>query len=195
MNITTEMIKELRDATGVSVMQCKKALEESGGDMEKAKMVLRKNSADQAAKKADRTLGAGIVTSYIHSTKRMGVLLELSCETDFVSQNEEFIGLANNLALHIAAMGPEYINESQIDEVAKEKAKAFFAEEIAGLQKPEEMKAKILEAKLNDYFSEKVLTKQAFMLNPEITIQQLIDGVVQKTGERIEVGRFIKYQI
>lgn len=195
MNITTEMIKELRDATGVSVMQCKKALEESGGDMEKAKMVLRKNSADQAAKKADRTLGAGIVTSYIHSNKRMGVLIELLCETDFVSQNEEFVTLANNLALHIAAMGPEYANESQIDETAKAKATAFFSEEIANLQKPEDVKAKILEGKLNDYFSEKVLTKQAFMLNPEITIQQLIDGVVQKTGERIEVGRFIKYQI
>jgi elongation factor Ts len=193
--ITTETVKELRDKTGVSVMQCKKALEEAGGDMEKALMVLRKISSAQAEKKADRTLGGGIIHSYIHSNKKVGVLLELNCETDFVASNEEFVNLANDLALHIAGMAPEFVSPSDINEEEKKKATEFFQEEIASLDKPEEIKAKVLEGKVNDYFKEKVLLSQPFIKNPDLTIEQRINEVVQKTGEKVAVGRFIRYSV
>ncbi len=193
--ITTETIKALRDQTGVSVMQCKKALEEAGGDMDKALLVLRKMSSAQAEKKADRTLGAGLVHSYIHSNKKVGVLLEINCETDFVAQNEAFVGLATDIALHIAAMAPEFVSKEQIPAAEQDRIKAFFADEIANIEKPEEIKAKILEGKIADYFKEKTLLDQPFVKNPELTIHQLIDGVVQKTGEKVEVGRFVRYTV
>ncbi len=193
--ITTETIKALRDQTGVSVMQCKKALEEAGGDMDKALLVLRKMSSAQAEKKAGRTLGAGLVHAYIHSNKKVGVLLELNCETDFVAQNEAFVGLATDIALHIAAMSPEFVSKEQIPASETDRIKAFFADELASVEKPEEIKAKILEGKIADYFKEKTLLDQSFVKNPELTIQQLIDGVVQKTGEKVEVGRFVRYTV
>lgn len=193
--ITTETIKALRDQTGVSVMQCKKALEEAGGDMEKALLVLRKMSSAQAEKKSGRTLGAGIVHSYIHSNKKVGVLLELNCETDFVASNEAFVGLASDIALHIAGMSPEYVSKEQVPATETERISAFFTEELASVDKPAEIKAKILEGKLADYFKEKTLLDQPFVKNPDITIQQLIDGVVQKTGEKVEVGRFARYTV
>lgn len=150
MNITAEQIKELRDATGVSVMQCKKALEESNGDMEAAKVALRAIAAAQAEKKADRELGAGVIATYVHANKKMGVMLEMQCETDFVSQNEEFVNAANQIALHIGAMDPQTTDE---------------------------------------------LMEQSFIMNPELTVKQIIDGVVQKTGERVEISKFVKYSI
>jgi elongation factor Ts len=144
------MVKALREETGISVMQCKKALEEAGGDMEKARAALRDIAASQAEKKADRTIGAGIIASYIHSNKKMGVLLELLCETDFVAQNEEFVAAANQIAMHAGAMEPADTTE---------------------------------------------LLGQPFIMNPELTIQQVIEGLVQKTGERVELGRFVRYSI
>lgn len=193
--ITTETIKTLRDQTGVSVMQCKKALEEAGGDMDKALLVLRKMSSSQAEKKAGRTLGAGLVHAYIHSNKKVGVLLELNCETDFVASNESFVTLAADIALHIAAMAPEFVSKEHIPATETDRIKTFFADELASVEKPEEIKAKILEGKIADYFKEKTLLDQSFVKNPELTIQQLIDGVVQKTGEKVEVGRFVRYTV
>jgi elongation factor Ts len=150
MEITADMIKVLREETGISVMQCKKALEEAGGDMEKARTELRAMSAAQAEKKAERTLGGGVVASYIHSNKKMGVLVELSCETDFVAQNDEFVSAANQIAMHIGAMEPETVE---------------------------------------------ALLEQPFIMNPEMTIKQVVDGLVQKTGERVEIGNFVRYSI
>ena len=175
MAITTEDVKALRDETGVSIMQCKKALEEAGGDMEKARMILRKNSATAASKKSERTLGAGIVGYYMHSNKKMAAMVELFCETDFVAQNPEFVETANNLAMHITAMAPEFTKSSDIDEVSMAKAKAFFEEEIANSDKPAEIKEKILQGKLNDFFAEKTLMNQAFVVNPDNTIEQVIN--------------------
>lgn len=150
MEITADMVKALREETGVSVMQCKKALEEAAGDLEKARIALRTIAAAQAEKKADREIGAGIIASYIHGNKKMGVLLELSCETDFVAQNEEFVSIANQLAMHIGAMEPENVS---------------------------------------------ALMEQPFIMNPELTVKQVIDGLIQKTGERVEMGRFMRYSV
>jgi elongation factor Ts len=193
MAITTEQIKELRDKTGISVMQCKKALEEAGGDMEKAVIILRKAGAASAAKKSDRSLGAGVITSYIHGTGSVGVMLELGCETDFVSGNVEFKAVAYDIAMHIAAQNPEFISMDEITVEAKAKAEEVFAKEVEG--KPENMKAQILEGKLSSYFKERVLMEQPFIKNPEITIGELINGAIQKFGEKTQIVRFTRYSI
>lgn len=193
MAITTEQIKDLRDKTGVSVMQCKKALEEAGGDEEKALIILRKKSSEIAAKKGDRTFKAGAVQSYIHSTGNVGVLIELLCETDFVSNNEEFKALAKDIAMHIAATAPRFLKKEDIDEEAKKKASEVFEAEVK--DKPEAVRVKILEGKLNSYFSESVLLDQPFVKNPEITVGGLIESAVQKFGEKIEVSRFTRFVV
>ena len=195
MAITTEDIKALRDETGVSIMQCKKALEEAGGDMEKARMILRKNSASAASKKSERTLGAGMVGSYVHSNRKIGTIVEMFCETDFVAQNPEFVEVANDIAMHITAMAPEFIRSSEIDEESMAKAKAFFEEEIASTDKPADIKEKILQGKLNDFFAEKTLMNQPFVKNPEVTIEQLINQLIQKTGEKVEIGKFSRFSV
>jgi elongation factor Ts len=191
--ITTEQVKELRDSTGISVMQCKKALEEAGGDMEKAKVILRKKSGEIAAKKGDRTFKAGTVQSYAHSTGRVATIVELLCETDFVSGNEEFKALARDIAMHVTATNPKFLKKEDITEEARNTAKEVFMKEVEG--KPKEMQDKILEGKLATYFGEMVLLNQPFIKNSEVTIEGLILAAVQKFGEKIEVGRFVRFAV
>ncbi len=191
--ITTEQIKELRDQTGVSVMQCKKALEEAGGDIQKALVILRKKGGEAAGKKADRTLGAGRIQAYIHGAGAVGALVELSCETDFVSNNEEFKTLAYEIAMHVAASNPEFLKKDEITADARRVATEVFEKEVAG--KPENVKAKILEGKLDAYFKERVLLEQNFIKNPEITVANHIESAIQKFGEKIEVSRFVRYSV
>ena len=191
--ITTELIKELRDRTSVSVMQCKKALEEAGGDIEKAVVILRKISGGMGANRADRTFAAGTVQSYVHANGSVAALVELNCETDFVSGNEEFKALARDIAMHVAAQNPKFLKKEDITEADKKAATEVFMAEVK--DKPEAMRAKILEGKLNTYFAEMVLLDQPFIKNPEVTIQGLIDGAMQKFGEKTAVGRFIRYKI
>ncbi len=191
MEITTTQIKELRDKTGISVMQCKKALEEAGGDMEKAILILQKNSKATALKKTERTLGSGVVQSYIHSTGSVGVLVELMCETDFVAKNEDFKKLAYDIAMHIAAADPQYLSKEDVSAEARKSAEEVFAGEVEG--KPEELKAKILEGKLNSYFGERSLLDQPYIKNPEVTVRGLVEGAVQKFGEKTEIGRFARF--
>jgi len=193
MEITTEQIKELRDATGVSIMQCKKALEEAEGDMDKAKVILSKASAKSASKKSDRELGAGVVSSYIHAGGSVGSMVELLCETDFVSKNEEFINLAREIAMQVAATDPEYITGEEIDDEIKAKATEIFAGEAEG--KPEDIKAKIIEGKLESHFGEKTLLKQSYIKDPEKTVNTLIEEGVQKFGEKIQIGRISRFAI
>lgn len=193
MAVTTEQIKELRERTGVSVMQCKQALEEAEGDMDKARIILQKLSSKAASKKADRDLGAGTVASYIHAGGAVGAMVELQCETDFVSKNETFQTLARDIAMQVAASVPEYIRESEIDETAKQKATEVFQAEI--VDKPAEMQAKILEGKLANYFKEKVLLNQEFIKDPSKTIGTLIEEGTQKLGERIEVARIARFSV
>lgn len=191
--ITTEQIKELREMTGVSIMQCKKALEEAGGDKEKALFALRKKSKDIADKKDGRTLGASVVDAYIHSNKKVGTLIELSCETDFVARNEEFIGLAREIAMHITAMSPEFVEESQVSDEVRAKVTELFKKEVSESGKSAELQAKMMEGKLNTYFAEKTLLLQPFVKNPDLTIKDLINGYVQKFGEKIAVTRFVRF--
>lgn len=189
MEITTEIIKELRDRTGVSVMQCKKALEEAGGDLAKAEVIMKKHSAASAEKKAERALGAGAIGSYIHDGA-IGAMVVLSSETDFVAKNPEFVALARDIAMQVAATAPTYVASSEIPSEARDTAVAVFQKEVA--DKPEEMRAKILEGKLSSHFRDHVLLEQPFIKDEGKTIQQLLNEAAQKFGERVEVSRFVR---
>ncbi|MSR78655.1 MAG: elongation factor Ts [Candidatus Taylorbacteria bacterium] len=191
--ITIEQVKSLRDATGISVMQCKKALEETGGDMEKALIVLRKKGGDIAAKKSDRTLGAGVISAYIHGNGSAGSMVELLCETDFVAKNEEFKQMAYDIAMHVVALNPLYLKMDNISAEEKAKAREVFAKEVEG--KPEAMKEKIMEGKLSAYFGEKTLLEQAFIKNGELTIKGLVESGIQKFGEKMEIARFTRFSV
>lgn len=193
MEITTENIKALRDETGISVMQCKKALEEAEGDMEKARVILKKKRKEAAEKKSDREIGAGAVGVYTHNTGEVAAMVLLGCETDFVSKNEEFAKLANDIAMHVAATNPKYISRDEVDEKALEAAKAVFKEEVA--DKPAEMQEKILEGKLASYFKDQILLEQDFIKNPEQTIGDLVSGAVQKFGENTTVAKIARLSV
>lgn len=193
MQISMDAVKELREATGISIMQCRKALEEAGGDMEKALQNLRKKSADIASKKSDRELGSSIVASYIHSTGATGTLVQLSSETDFVSNTEEFKALAKDIAMHIAAVRPQYVRREDLPEADRERIMSALQEETAGLDKPAEVKEKIVQGKFDTIMKEAVLLEQPFVKNPDVTIQDLISGAVQKFGENIAVVQFARY--
>jgi elongation factor Ts len=193
MEITSAQIKELRDKTGISVMQCKKALEEAGGDMDKALIILKKKRSEAAEKKSDRELGAGAVGTYTHNTNEVASMVLLSCETDFVAKNEEFIALAKDIAMHVAALNPKFISRDEVDAVALQKAKEVFAEEVK--DKPAEMQEKILEGKLSSYFKEQILLEQPFIKNGDVTIGELVNGAVQKFGENVVVSEIKRLSV
>jgi elongation factor Ts len=208
MAITTEQVKDLRDKTGVSIMQCRKALEEAGGDMDKAVIILRKKSGDLAAKRVDKTFGAGTVQAYLHATGTVGAMVVLVSETDFVSGNDEFKTLARDIAMHITAAKPKYLRATDITDAERAQVKEVLEAEMkkadaeaksggkaVGKPKTAEMQAKILDGKLAAYFGEMVLLNQPFIKNPEVTIQGLIDSAVQKFGEKIEIARFTRLAV
>lgn len=195
MNITADQIKQLREETGVSVMQCKKALEEAQGDTEKAKIILRKISKTAADKKSERTLGAGVVASYIHGTGEVGSMVELLCETDFVARNEEFKALARDIAMHVTAMNPEYLKAEDVPEEAKVKAKELFEEEAKSAGKSGDMLEKVIAGKLESFFKEKSLMGQPFIKNPDTTVGDMVNGAIQKFGEKTEIGRFTRFAV
>ncbi len=191
--MSIDIVKQLREKTGVSIIQCKKALEEAGGDFDKALLILRKKGSDAASKKSDRALGSSAITAYIHGTGNAGAMVELSSETDFVSKNEEFRALARDIAMHIVAMKPGYVSIEEIPETEKVRVTAFFEEEAVKEGKPENVRAKIVEGKLNNYFKETVLLEQPFVKDPEVTIKDLIHRAVQKFGENIVLARFARF--
>lgn len=193
MAITTEQIKELRDLTGVSIMQCKKALEEADGDLEKAKIALAKISKQVAGKKGDRALKSGTIASYIHAGGSVGSMVELACETDFVAKNEDFQKLAREIAMQVAATAPQFLKRDDITEEDMSVAKELFSKEAEG--KPEDIKEKIIQGKLDSHFGEKILVEQSYIKNPDKNIQDLLDEAVQKFGERTEVTRFERFSI
>ncbi len=192
MEITIEIIKELREKTGVSVMQCKKALEEADGDLAKAEVILKKHSAASAEKKAERTLQAGIIGSYVHDGG-IGAMVVLSCESDFVAKNPEFGTLARDIAMQVTATNPMYTVMLEISDEAKQAAVAVFEKEVAG--KPKDMQAKILEGKLASHFRDHVLLDQPFIKDESTTVQGLLNEATQKFGERIEVSRFVRLSV
>ena len=192
MAITPAQIKELRDRTGVSFLQCKKALEETEGDLEKALAVLARLSGDIAKKKLDRTLGAGVVQAYVHA-KEIGALVLLSCETDFVAKNEEFIRLAYDIAMHAAATRPLYIRREDVPQEDMEMLREKLAGEAAG--KPAEVREQIVEGKITARLKDVVLLEQPFIKDENKTIKELLDAAVQKFGERTEVSKLTVFSV
>jgi elongation factor Ts len=193
MEITSARIKELRDKTGISVMQCKRALEEAEGDMDKAVIILKKKRSEAADKKSDRELGAGAIGAYVHNTNEVASLVLLACETDFVSKNQEFITLAREIAMQVAATNPTYVSKDQVPAEVLQKAKEVFQTEVEG--KSAEMQVKILEGKMDSYFKEQILLEQPFIKNPETTIGEMISGAVQKFGENVSVAQISRVSV
>lgn len=191
--VTTAEIKVLRDETGLSVMQCKKALEDAGGDKDKARILLQKKGSEIAAKKGDRTLGAGTVAAYIHASGTLGTMVELSCETDFVGKNPEFKAIAYDIAMHVAATNPKYLKREDISEEDRKKVSETFKAEV--VDKPADMQEKILAGKVDSYFADKVLLEQPFIKNPDLKIVDLVNGAIQKFGERTEIRRFERFSV
>lgn len=193
MRVTSADIKKLREKTGISVMQCKKALLEADGDMEKAVMILKKKGGEAAGKRSDRTLLSGAIGSYVHNTCEVASLVVLSCETDFVAKNEEFIALAHDIAMHVTATAPLYLTREEIGETEMMKAKEVFDKEIEG--KPKDMREKILSGKLDAYFREQVLLEQTYIKDAKKTIKDLVNEGIQKFGENIAVQSFSRLSV
>ncbi len=194
MNITAEMVKELREKTGAGMMDCKKALTEAGGDPEKAVEILRKKGLSAAAKKAGRTASEGIIGAYVHMDK-IGVLVEVNCETDFVARTDDFKTLVKDIAMHIAAANPRYLSRDDIAPDVIEKEKEIFKEQIKG--KPEHVVDRIVQGKLEKFYSENCLLEQIFVKDPEQkkTIKDIVTEAIARLGENIVIRRFVRYQL
>jgi elongation factor Ts len=195
MNITADMVKELRERTGIGMMECKSALHESGGDLDKAIEILRKKGHARAQAKSGRAANQGLVGSYIHMNGRIGVLVELNCESDFVARNEEFQALLKEIAMQIAAAKPRYVSSADVpaDIVAAEKD--IIASQLGDMKKPPEIMDKIVQGKLGKFFEEVCLLDQPYIREDKIKVRDLIAQAVAKIGENIKVGRFTRYEI
>ena len=199
MEVTATAIKDLRERTGAGMADCKKALTEVGGDMDKAIDYLRAKGLAKAAKKAGREATEGAVVSYIHSNGRIGVLVEVNCETDFVARNEDFVSFTKDVAMQIAAMAPQYVRKEEVDQAAIEKergvliAKAKEDPKMAG--KPDAMLAKITEGQVTKWMKEICLLDQPFVKNPDKTIEQLQQELIAKIGENIKIRRFVRFEL
>ena len=195
MQITAQMVKELRDSTGAPMMDCKQALTESGGDQEKAVEILRKKGLSKAAKKAGRATAEGLVGSYIHAGGRIGVLLEVNCETDFVARTDDFQELVKDIAMHIAAAEPRYVRREEVTEDILEKERKLYREQALESGKPEQVIDRIVDGKMEKFFSEAVLLEQPFVKDPDQTVGELVGAKVGKLGENIQVGRFARFKL
>lgn len=195
MKISAKQVKELRDRTGAGMMDCKKALQETGGDTEAAIDLLRSKGEAKAAKRAGRSANEGTVASYIHHGGRIGVLVELNCETDFVANTDHFRALARDVAMHVAASDPLAVEAGDIDPAIVDRERAVFAEQVARDGKPEHIRDRIIQGKLAKFFRERVLVEQAYVKDPDRTVGELITEVSARTGEKIRVARFSRFQV
>ncbi|MDO7787064.1 translation elongation factor Ts [Desulforamulus aquiferis] len=193
--ISASMVKELRERTGAGMMDCKKALAEVNGDMNKAIEFLREKGLAAAAKKAGRIAAEGIVESYIHGGGRIGVLVEVNCETDFVAKNEDFRGLARDIAMQIAAAKPEYVRKEEVPSEAIEKEREILRAQALNEGKPEKIVDKMVEGRIEKYYKEVCLLEQPFIKDSDKTVQQVINEVIAKIGEKIDVRRFTRYEM
>jgi len=193
--ISAKMVMQLREKTSAGIMDCKGALTECNGDMDKAVDLLRKKGLATAAKRADRAMTEGIVASYIHMDSKLGVLVEVNCETDFVAKNDDFKAFAKNIAMHIAATNPVGIRPEDVSEEIINKEKEIYLGQVLEMGKPEKIADKIVEGKLNKYFKENCLMDQAYVRNPEITIADLLNEMIAKIGENISIKRFVRFKI
>ena len=194
-NISAELVKNLRQMTGAGFVDCKNVLVETEGDLEKAVDVLRKKGLAKAQKKAGREAKEGLVYSYIHAGGRIGVLLEINCETDFVARTNEFQELAKNIAMHIAASNPLYIKREAVQPEVIAKEKEIYMEQLANMDKPQAVKEKIIEGKLEKYFQDVCLMEQPFIKDPSKNIASIIDDNIAKLGENIILKRFVRFQL
>jgi elongation factor Ts len=193
--ISAKDVKELRDRSGAGMMDCKRALAETEGDMEKAYDLLRSRGAAKAAKREGKVASEGTIGTYIHHNGRVGVMVELNCETDFVANTDHFRQLARDLAMHIASTAPLAVSASEIPEDVVARERAVYVAEVAEQGKPENVRERIVEGKLKKFYQESTLLEQAFVKDPDKTVQDLVTEVSAKTGEKIEVRRFARFQI
>jgi elongation factor Ts len=195
MSISAAQVKERRERTGAGMMECKKALSETNGDMEKAIDALRTSGAAKAAKRAGREASEGVIGSYIHMGGKIGVIVEVNCETDFVARNEVFQSLVKDIAMHIAAANPLSVDETGIAPEVLEREKAIFIEQVKSEGKPEKIWDKIVEGKVKKFLAENTLMDQAFVKNPDLTIRQLMVDASGKTGENLVIRRFTRFVV
>ncbi len=193
MEINPQTVKQLREKTNAGFMDCKRALTESGGDLEKAETILRTKGIASAGKKSSRATKEGIVASYIHLQGKVGVLVEVNCETDFVAKNEGFRAFVKDITLHVAAAQPLYVSRDEVPAEMIEKEKAIYAEQVKG--KPENVTAKIVEGKLDKFFSTVCLLEQGFIKDPDQTIKELVAAKIAEIGENIIIRRFTRYSV
>ncbi len=193
--ISAQMVKQLREKTGAGIMDCKEALTECGGDINNAFDFLRKKGLATAAKRAGRTMTEGIIESYIHLDSKLGVLVEVNCETDFVAKNDDFKKFTKNIAMHIAATNPVGIRQEDVPKEIMDKEKEIYHEQVLEMGKPEKIADKIVEGKLNKYLQENCLMNQPYVRNPEISITDLLNEMIAKIGENITIRRFSRFKI
>ncbi len=193
--INAAMVKQLREKTGAGIMDCKEALSECNGDESKAVDFLRKKGLATAAKRAGRAMTEGVIESYIHMDSKLGVLVEVNCETDFVAKNDDFIEFAKNIAMHIAATNPVGIQPEDVQEETISKEKEIYRGQVLEMGKPEKMVDKIVEGKLKKYFKENCLLNQAYVRDPNMTIADLINEQIAKIGENITIKRFVRFKM
>jgi elongation factor Ts len=194
-DISATMVKELREKTGAGIMDCKEALAECQGDMEKAVDFLRKKGLATAAKRAGRATSEGTVQSYIHMGGKIGVMVEVDCETDFVAKTDDFIEFARNLAMHIAATSPVGITSEDVPAAVIDRERAIYRDQALEMGKPEKMIDKIVDGKLNKFFKDSCLMNQQYVKDPDKTIADYLNEVIAKTGEKITIKRFARFQV
>jgi len=194
MAITAQMVKELREKTSAGVLECKRALEEASGDLEQAAELLRQRGLVKAAKKADREASEGRIEAYIHAGAKLGTLVEVNCETDFVARTDEFRALCHDLAMQVAAAGPRWVSREDVPESALAEARAEF---LAGIEpgKPEHLVERILQGKFDKFYQDNCLLEQPYIRDGDKTVQQLVTEAIAKMGENIVVRRFARFQV
>ena len=195
MEISAAMVKDLRDKTNAGMMDCKKALKETAGDMEKALDYLRQKGLAKAMKRSGREASEGAVHAYIHGGGRIGVLVEVNCETDFAAKSEDFLEFVKNIAMHIAASNPAGIQQEDIPEEIVQRERAIFMAQAKETGKPENILEKMVDGKLRKFYEESVLLQQAYVKDPDKTIQDYLNELVAKIGEKIIIRRFARYQL
>jgi elongation factor Ts len=195
MEITAAMVKKLRDATGAGMMECKAALIEANGNIEDATTILRKRGLAQATKKAGRSTNEGLIGSYIHMGGRIGVLVEVNCESDFVARTDDFQNLAREIAMHIAAASPAYVRREEVPADVLERERAIYRSQMEGQNKPPQVVDKIVDGKLNSFFGQVCLMDQPSIRDPKVTIGQVVQQAIAKMGENITIPRFVRFKL
>jgi len=195
MSVSAEQVKLLREKTGVGFMECKNALEEAKGDPEEAMTILRKKGLASAAKKAGRETKEGLIAAYVHNGSKIGVMVEVNCESDYVARNADFQVLVKDIAMHIAASDPRFIRKEDVTEDVLTKEREIYREQARATGKPEQVLDKIVEGRMSKYYSEMCLLEQPFVKEPSISVREHIASHIQKIGENIQVRRFIRYKL